>query len=217
MNASLLKMGVHFHANSINPARLFFVGGLSVMSQPFALSDLHVRKNCREGGVLRAAGIDAEFDPIRTLPHMTYPQLGEPLAVLRTLDAVIILSAAEPVPHGFHLCRYGGGGPVRIAVVSDYAAQMLELLVFVLHRAFEPVFAVQVHDDTALVKTVVSAGEIGLDYEGEEFFLCLHLENGGVVVAEMVVCPLPKVGARLSGDLNFLVPNHILPGRPGPL
>ena len=30
---------------------LFFIGGLPVMGQSFALSDFHVRKNCREGGV----------------------------------------------------------------------------------------------------------------------------------------------------------------------
>ena len=144
---------------------LFFVGGLPVMSQPFALSDFHVRKNCREGGAFRAAGIDAESDPFRALPHMTYPHLGEPFTVLRTLYAIIILSAAESVPHGFHLRRYGGSGPIRIAVVSDHAAQMLELLVFVLHRAFEPVFTVQIHDDAALVETVIGFGEIGLDHE----------------------------------------------------
>ena len=106
----LLKIGVHLHTNSINLTRLFFIGGLPVMDQPFALSDFHVRKNCCEGRVLRAAGIDAESDPVSAFPHMTYPHLGKPFTIPRTLDAIIILSAAESVPHGFHLRRYGGGG-----------------------------------------------------------------------------------------------------------
>ena len=64
---------------------------------------------------------------------MANPHLGEVLPVPGALDAVIVLPAAEPIPHGFDIRRNGGGGPVRVSVVGDHAAQVLKLAVFVLY------------------------------------------------------------------------------------
>ena len=36
----------------------------------------------------------------------------------------------------------------------------------------------------------------------EKFLLCLHLENRGVVVAEMIIGALPKVGTRFGDHLD---------------
>ena len=44
-------------------------------------------------------------------------------------------------------------------------------------------------------------GEIGLHDETEKFLLSLHLENRGIVVAEMIIGALPKVGTRFGDHL----------------
>ena len=44
--------------------------------------------------------------------------------------------------------------------------------------------------------------EIGLHDETEKFLLCLHLENRGVVVAEMIIGALLKVGTRFGDYLD---------------
>ena len=161
------------------------------MSQPLAFGNLHVGEDCRKGGILRAAGVNAKADFTRTLPHMAYSHLGKLLSVQGTFDTVVIFPSAEPIPHGFNLRRDCRGGPIRIAVVGDYAAQVLKLLIFVFYRSFEPVFTVQVHHNATLIKTVVRTSKVRLDYKGEEPFFCFQLEYRGVVIAEMVVGPLP--------------------------
>ena len=65
---------------------------------------------------------------------------------------------------------------------------------------------------------MVAFCEIGLHDEAEKFLLCLHLENRCVVVAEMIIGALPKVGARFGYHLDgvalndatfFIVINYI--------
>lgn len=88
----------------IRPQRSF-VRLLPIMSLPGALSDLHIREHCRKARVLRAAGINAKAYLPDAFPHMTNSHLRKMLAILRTLNAVIIFPAAEPIPHSLHVGR----------------------------------------------------------------------------------------------------------------
>ena len=78
---------------------------------------------------------------------------------------------------------------------------MLKRLILVFYTALQPVIAVKIKDDAALVEPMMAFGEVCLHDETEILFLCLHLEHGGVVVAEMIVCTLPKIGVRLGCHL----------------
>jgi len=94
---------------------------------------------------------------------------------------------------------------------------MLERLVLELDGALEPVFAVQVHHDAALVKAMVALREIRLDHEAEVFLPGLHLQHRCIVVPEMVVSPLPEVGMRGGGDGNGVALDLTGCRLPGPL
>ena len=76
------------------------------MGLPLALCQLHMRKHCPEGGVLRRTGIDAEPDLFLAFVHMADAHLPEMDPVLRALYTVIIFSAAETIPHGLHISAY---------------------------------------------------------------------------------------------------------------
>jgi len=185
---------------------LFFIRLLSVVRKPSALGHGHVCERRLEGGILRAAGVYAEADRAFAVGHMTHAHLLENLAVFGAFDAVVVLAAAEAIPHGLDVRRDFGGRPVGIAVVGDDAAQMLEALIFVFDRALEPVFAVQIHHDAALVETVL-AFEGGLHGEGEVWFVRFRLQHGRVVVAEVIIRPLPQVGVRLGDDFDAVFRN----------
>ena len=79
----------------------FVIRLLPVVGQPFAVRNVHMGKRRLKGRILRAAGVHAESDLIGRLPHMADAHLREMLTILRTLDAEIVLPAAQPVPHGF--------------------------------------------------------------------------------------------------------------------
>ena len=80
------------------------------MGQPLALSEFHMVKGSHKRRILRTAGVDTESDSACSLLHMAHPHLREILTVLGAFYAIIILPAAEAVPHGFHLGGDGGGG-----------------------------------------------------------------------------------------------------------
>ena len=161
-----------------------------------------MRETRRKGGVFRRTGVDAESDRAGAFMQMADAHLMEDRAVGRMLNAVIIFAAAEPVPHGFH----GGGNdrrrPVGIAAVGDNAAQMLQLRIFVFNRGFEPVFAVQIDDDAALVEAMLTFRKIRFHRKAEIRLGCFHLKDGGIVIAEMVVCALPQVCVRRCDDVH---------------
>ena len=75
------------------------------MCQPFALCQLHVRENSTERRVLRAAGINAELKFTLCYVQMAHPHLVEDDTIFGSLDAEIILPAAEAIPHGFYAGR----------------------------------------------------------------------------------------------------------------
>lgn len=108
-----------------------FIRLLSVMRLPPAFCDLHIGKYRFKGRVLRRTCVDAEPDLPVSLMHMADPHLAERDPVRGTLDAVIILSPAETIPHGFYGCADLCGSPVRIPVVGHHASQMLELVIFI--------------------------------------------------------------------------------------
>ena len=69
------------------------------MGKPLALRHCHIGEDCLEGGILRAASIDAETDLAAAMPHMANPHLREMLPIGGTLDAIVILPTTEAIPH----------------------------------------------------------------------------------------------------------------------
>ena len=176
------------------------------MGFPLALGNLHVRENGREGGFFRGTGVYAEADGGPRI-HMADAHLAEMGPVGGALDAVVVGPSGEAVPHRFDIGRNGRRGPVGITVVGGDAAQVLEFLVLEFHGTLEPIVAVQVHHDAALVEALVALGEIGFHDKAEILLLCLDLEYRGIVIAEMVVGPLPEVRVRGRGDRQRLAVN----------
>ena len=89
-----------------------------------------------------------------------------------------------------------------MAVVCCHASQVLERFVLIFYRAFQPVFAVEIHHDAALVEALVALGEVCLHDKTEELLLCLHLKNRCIVVLEVIIGALPEVcvRSRCNGD-----------------
>ena len=99
------------------------------MRLPGTLRYLHVGENRLKRRLLRRAGINAEAYLAATLMQVAYTHLGKMLPVLGTLDAIVILAARKPIPHGFNLCINGCRGPIGIPVVGNHAPKMLEFLI----------------------------------------------------------------------------------------
>ena len=138
------------------------------MGQPLAGTEVEVGEICLEGGVLRGAGIDPEADLAASLFEVGDPHLLEVDAILGTLDLEVVFPPREAIPHLLDLRVEVGRCPVAIAAVSHDAAEVLELLVFVLDRPFDPVLAVEIENDAALVEAMMGLVEGSLDREGEE-------------------------------------------------
>ena len=133
---------------------------LTVMRFPCAFCHLHIRKYSFKARLFRAAGIHTESDFSSAFPQMTDTHLAEALSVIRAFDAVIILSAAETIPHRFDACRDGGRCPVGVSVIGHHGAQVLEGFIFIFHRAFQPVLRIKIQNNTALIKTVMAVRKI---------------------------------------------------------
>ena len=89
--------------------------------------------------------------------QVAHAHLTPVLAVLTAVNAVVVLAAAQAIPHLAHVGRNLGGCPVGPTVVGDDAPQMLDDTVLILHRALDPVVRVQVDRNATLVKAVTSA------------------------------------------------------------
>ena len=94
---------------------------------------------------------------------------------------------------------------------------MRKAFIFVLNRGFQPVFRVKIHDYTALVKTAAALREIRFYDKGEKALLRFKLEHGCIVIAEMVVCSLPKVGMRKRRYLDTVGTYTVFTGFSCPL
>ncbi len=123
--------------------------------------------------------------------HMADPHLPEGDAIGRGVDAIIVFPPAETVPHGFCSSVYGSCCPVGKAVIGDNASQMLVSFSFILYGGFQPVFAVQIHYDAALIKPLMAGSKISFYKKAEIFFCRFYLEKRGIVILEMVICSLP--------------------------
>ena len=166
------------------------------MRLPCAFGDLHVGEDSSERGVLGRAGVDSETYLVRRGAHVADAHLTELDAVMGALDAEVVRSSREAVPHRLHVGRNRRRRPVGVSVVRHDAAEVLEAVVLVLHGRFQPVLAVKIHDDAALVEAMMTLGEVRLYDEAKVLLPGAHLQDRRVVVAEMVVRALPEVGAR---------------------
>ena len=137
--------------------------------------------------------------------HVADTHLTEMYTIGGALNTIVVLPSRETVPHRFYIRRDSGSSPIRVAAVGNDRTEMLELLVFVLYRRFEPVLAIQIHHNTALVEPMMTLREVGLDDKREEPLVRLHLQNRRIVIPEVVVRPLPEIGMRFSGDGNHTV------------
>lgn len=187
---------------------LFRGGGLirllPIVRLPGTLRYLHIGENRLKRRLLGRAGIDAEAYLAAALMQVAYAHLGEMLPVLGTLNAIVILAARKSIPHGFNLCINGCRGPIGIPVVGNHASQMLELLILIFHAGFQPILAVKIERNAALVESVVASCEISLHNKAEELFFRLHLEHRGVVILEMIVGTLPQVGFGLGDHFDCI-------------
>ena len=132
-----------------------------------------------------------------------YAHLREVHAIVGAFDAIIISTAGETVPHRLYVRRDCRSSPVRITVVGNYASKMLELFVLKLHGTFQPVLAVKIHHDSALVKAPMALGEICLHDEAEILLTRLHLKDWCIIITEMIICPLPEIRMRRNPAHQF--------------
>ena len=84
----------------------------SVVRFPCAFRHLHIRKSSREAGIFRAACIYAKPNFSGSFEHVANPHLRILHPVSRTFYAVVIFAPAEPIPHGFYICRNRSRRPV---------------------------------------------------------------------------------------------------------
>ena len=178
---------------------------LAVVGLPHAIGDLHVGEDSSERGLFRRAGVDAEGYLIGTGKHVADAHLAEVCPVGGAFDAVVVGPAGEAVPHGLDIGGDGRSGPVGPAVVGGDAAKVLELGVLIFHGAFEPVFAVKVQYDAALVEALMALCEVCLHNKAEVLLTGFHLQRGGIVVTEMIIGPLPEIRVRSGCDRNGAV------------
>ena len=92
-------------------------------------------------------------------------------------------------------------------MIGHHTAQMLKFFGFVLDRCLQPVFAVKIHHDAALVKPMVAV-KLRLHHEGKILLLRFHLQHGCIIIAEMIIGPLPQICIGCSDNLNFIGRNR---------
>lgn len=196
---------------------LLFVGLLAIVGRPFAVGDLHAGEDSRERRILGTACIDAKADIACSLVEMAHAHLSENDAIVAAFNAEIVAASAQAIPHRLHGSRNLGSGPVGISMIGHHTAQMLEAFILVFHRTFQPIVAVEIQHDAALVKALMTVGKVGLDLEGEKLLVGGHLQHWGVVVAKVVVSALPQICMWRGGDADSVLGNLIALGVASPL
>lgn len=164
---------------------------LTIVCFPCTFPELHICEDCCKGRVFRRTSIDAKSHSARTFMDMADAHLMPLLPILGTFHTIVIFAARKAIPHHFLTSRDSGCCPIAITMIGNYASQMLELIVLILYRCFQPILAVKIHHHTALVKACMATTKIGSYHEREKLLFCLHLKDRGVIVAEMVVSALP--------------------------
>ena len=87
---------------------------------------------------------------------------------------------------------------------------MLILIIFIFDRTFQPILTVQIHDDTALVKPVMTLMKFRLYNETKIFLLCLHLQYRSIVILKMIISSLPQIRMRFRNNLNCILADDIM-------
>lgn len=171
------------------------------MRRPQAFTQGKVRKCRLKRGIFRTAGVYAESDRAVCGVQVADAHLTEINAVIRTFQAKIIVSAAQAVPYALDRSVDFRGRPIGISAVGHDAAQVLKDIVCIFDGRFQPVFAVEIDDDAALVKAVLAFKPCPHG-KRKKFFVAFKLKNRRIVIAEVIICSLPKVGERLceNGD-----------------
>ena len=59
-------------------------------------------------------------------------------------------------------------------MIRYHTAKVLKNFILVFNRSFEPIFAVQVHHNSALVKPMLTL-ELSFNCKREKLLICLHL------------------------------------------
>ena len=109
---------------------------LTIMRKPFAFSDFHFCKCRLKRRIFRTAGIDTKLNLANCIPHMADSHLFKTNSIFRTFNAIVILTSAEAIPHGFNICADFCRCPVRISSVCHNTSQMLILFVFIFYGTF---------------------------------------------------------------------------------
>ena len=69
------------------------------MCLPSAFGDLHIGKYRLKARFFGTASVNAEPYRAFAFPHMTHSHLREVHAVIGAFDTIIVLTAAETIPH----------------------------------------------------------------------------------------------------------------------
>ena len=146
------------------------------MRRPFAFGYFHICKCSLKWRIFRAAGIKTKLYFIICFIYMANSHLIEIDSIFRTLNTKIVQAPTESIPDGLDFCIYSGCRPIWISIISYDTSQMLKFFVFIFNRPFKPVFAVEVHDNTALIKTHF-AFKFSLNNKRKEFFRCFYLKH----------------------------------------
>ena len=135
-------MGIFLSADNHYSLFPFSVRLLPVMRFPLTLHHFYIGKDSFKRRFFRRAGINAEPDLSGSFVHMADSHLAVRYAIPGALDTIVILPPAETIPHALHRCVYLCGCPIGISMIRDNASQILVLVIFILHRTFQPVITV---------------------------------------------------------------------------
>ena len=169
------------------------------MGGPFTAGQLHAGEHCPERGIFRATRINAERNRLSGMGQVADTHLMPVRAVRRVFNAKVGFPAAQAKPHERDRTANVGGGPVRIAAVRHHRAQPLHERVLVFHGGFQPVLAVKVYRNAALVEPPLAC-KFRPDRERKILLVALHLQDRCAVIAEAIISPLPQVGMGLRDD-----------------
>ena len=180
------------------------------MRFPFTFHHFHIGKGCLKGRLLRTACIYTKRDLPGPFPHMEDPHLLKVDAIPAALHAIITFPSAEAIPHFLKLCRDIRSGPVRKTMICDYTSQPLKFLIFIFNRRLKPIFTIQVHHHTALVKTMLTL-KSRPDYKRKISLPGSCLQNRSIVILKPIISTLPEVSSRLRNHLHFVFCNTSVP------
>lgn len=136
---------------------------------------------------------------------MANPHLFEVDTVFGIFKTVISSPATEPKPNGFDLGTDFSSCPVRKAVIGHHTSQVLEVIIFIFYRTFEPILRILIKDNSTLVKSSMTTRKIRLHSKGKIVLLRFHLQDRSIVIHKMVIGLLPQIRLGVGGNGNFFI------------